>query len=77
MGTRVIALYRDHASGNCSEDDFYSGIVAEPPKIMNKYRYLIFFDDGYASYISHGDIRVVLEQVHLKQLRRVEYFPFT
>ena len=28
---------------------------------MNKYRYLIFFDDGYAQYVIHGDIRVVCE----------------
>ena len=38
---------------------FYSGIIAEPPKVMNKYRYLVFFDDGYASYIPHEEIRVV------------------
>ena len=31
-------------------------------QIMNKYRYLVFFDDGYASYIPHEDIRVVCSQ---------------
>ena len=29
---------------------------------MNRHRYLIFFDDGYASYIPHDDIRVVGKQ---------------
>ena len=41
-----------------SREDFYSGIVAEPPKTMNKSRYLVFFDDGYASYIPHHEIRL-------------------
>ena len=41
---------------------FYSGIIAEPPKTMNKFRYLVFFDDGYASYIPHKDIRAVTQQ---------------
>ena len=40
---------------------FYSGIIAEPPKPMNKFRYLVFFDDGYASYIPHKDIRAVTQ----------------
>ncbi len=63
VGTRVIAVYRDPTDANTlSRDDFYSGIVAEPPKTMNKYRYLIFFDDGYASYIAHDEIRVVVQQ---------------
>ncbi len=56
VGSRIIGIYidPDHPNG---PRDFYAGIVAEPPKAMNKYRYLIFFDDGYASYISHKDIR--------------------
>jgi histone-lysine N-methyltransferase SETDB1 len=29
---------------------------------MNRHRYLIFFDDGYASYIRHDDLRVVCKQ---------------
>ena len=29
---------------------------------MNSFRYLVFFDDGYASYIKHEDIRVVCQQ---------------
>ena len=46
VGTRVIGLYKEPESQDIG--GFYSGIVAEPPKAMNKYRYLVFFDDGYA-----------------------------
>ena len=30
-------------------------------KLCLCYRYLIFFDDGYAQYVHHNDIRVVVE----------------
>jgi hypothetical protein len=29
---------------------------------MNRFRYLVFFDDGYASYIGHDEVRVVCQQ---------------
>ncbi|TRY76583.1 hypothetical protein TCAL_09221 [Tigriopus californicus] len=59
VGTRVIAVYRD---SRIRISEMYSGVVAEPPKVMNRFRYLIFFDDGYASYIHHEDIRVACAQ---------------
>ena len=59
VGTRIIGLYLDPDNPN-GPRDFYAGIVAEPPKGMNKHRYLVFFDDGYASYIRHNDIRFVI-----------------
>lgn len=58
VGTRCIGLYKENMVGKGA---FYSGIIAEPPKVMNKFRYLVFFDDGYASYIPHDDVRVVCE----------------
>ncbi|KAF2359319.1 hypothetical protein FHG87_009930, partial [Trinorchestia longiramus] len=63
VGTRVIARYRDEqmARGEASHSSFYVGIVAEVPTVANKYKYLIFFDDGYAQYVFHRDIRVVTE----------------
>lgn len=33
VGTRVVAIFQDTYSSN-----FYSGVVAEPPKSTNKYR---------------------------------------
>ncbi|KAM7533240.1 hypothetical protein Aperf_G00000126347 [Anoplocephala perfoliata] len=46
VGARVVALYEDAVGVT----DHFSGIVGEPPKCDNEYRYLIFFDDGYAYY---------------------------
>ncbi|XP_072948698.1 histone-lysine N-methyltransferase eggless [Epargyreus clarus] len=60
IGTRVIALFKD--TGNeLRRETYYSGIVAEVPNPVNSYRYLIFFDDGYAQYASHADTRLVCE----------------
>lgn len=33
VGTRVVAVFHDVVSNN-----YYSGIIAEPPKATNKYR---------------------------------------
>ena len=69
VGTRIIGIYNDNPKTDdaslpspSSEGEYFSGIIAEPPKAMNKHRYLVFFDDGYASYISHKDIRAVCKQ---------------
>ncbi|KYM98922.1 PREDICTED: histone-lysine N-methyltransferase SETDB1 [Cyphomyrmex costatus] len=56
VGTRVVAIFHDVNSNN-----YYSGIIAETPKSINKYRYLVFFDDGYAQYVVHNDILLVWE----------------
>ncbi|XP_076034756.1 histone-lysine N-methyltransferase eggless-like [Oratosquilla oratoria] len=61
VGTRVIAKYKDEDSKNVISGSFYVGIVAEVPTAANKFRYLVFFDDGYAQYVFHQDIRVVAE----------------
>ncbi|XP_055947550.1 histone-lysine N-methyltransferase SETDB1-like isoform X2 [Argiope bruennichi] len=57
VGTRIAARYSDG-----EEARIYAGIVAEPPKVTNQERYLIFFDDGYAQYIDNKDIYVVCYQ---------------
>eukprot|EP00090_Calanus_glacialis_P005235 TRINITY_DN14048_c0_g1_i1.p1 TRINITY_DN14048_c0_g1~~TRINITY_DN14048_c0_g1_i1.p1 ORF type:complete len:889 (-),score=197.01 TRINITY_DN14048_c0_g1_i1:213-2639(-) len=54
VGTRCIAVYKEDGKG-----DLYPAIVAERPKAVNNYRYLVFYDDGYASYLEHKDLRVV------------------
>ncbi|XP_065572308.1 histone-lysine N-methyltransferase SETDB1-like isoform X2 [Artemia franciscana] len=58
-GVRVIANYKDE---NAVDVGFYAGIVAESPRAVNQFRYLIFFDDGYAQYSSCNDLRVVCDQ---------------
>lgn len=59
VGTRVIAEYKDEYWNQASS--MYAGIIAEPPKIMNEFRYLIFFDDGYAQYVQHSQVHLVCE----------------
>ncbi|KAM5129743.1 histone-lysine N-methyltransferase SETDB1 [Mantella aurantiaca] len=51
VGSRVVAKYKD---GN--QVWLYAGIIAEPPSNKNKMRFLIFFDDGYASYVTHSEL---------------------
>jgi histone-lysine N-methyltransferase SETDB1 len=58
VGTRIIGLFKDGSEPGA----FYSGIIAEPPKQMNRFRYLVFFDDGYALYVHHSNVRVVCQQ---------------
>ncbi|XP_050438325.1 histone-lysine N-methyltransferase eggless-like [Adelges cooleyi] len=60
VGTRVIAKFND--TDESMTDNFYAGIVAEPPKTLNNFRYMIFFDDGYTQYVYHKDIRLVCRQ---------------
>ncbi|XP_041650016.1 histone-lysine N-methyltransferase SETDB1-B [Cheilinus undulatus] len=51
VGARVVAKYKD---GNL--EWLYAGIVAEMPNNKNRMRFLIFFDDGYASYVHLPDL---------------------
>ncbi|XP_075763582.1 histone-lysine N-methyltransferase SETDB1 isoform X3 [Pelodiscus sinensis] len=51
VGSRVVAKYKD---GN--QVWLYAGIVAETPNMKNKLRFLIFFDDGYASYVTQSEL---------------------
>ena len=59
VGTRCVGLFRDKPT---QPGAYYSGVIAEPTKTLNKNRYLVFFDDGYANYIQHEDLRVVCSQ---------------
>ena len=59
VGTRCLGLYKDQTN---KPGAYYSGVIAEPPKTLNKNRYLVFFDDGYANYIYHENLRVVCTQ---------------
>ncbi|KAM3615143.1 uncharacterized protein V6R79_024033 [Siganus canaliculatus] len=47
VGARVVAKYKDS-----NLVWLYAGIVAEMPNNKNRMRFLIFFDDGYASYVT-------------------------
>lgn len=75
VGVRVIALFNTSAvlprgttkeTTNLLRYNFYPGIIAEPLQRYNGWRYLIFFDDGYAQYVLHENVRVVCESsVHV------------
>ncbi|KAM9851535.1 histone-lysine N-methyltransferase SETDB1-B-like [Aulostomus maculatus] len=54
VGARVVAKYKD---GNLMW--LYAGIVAEMPNNKNRMRFLIFFDDGYASYVALPDLHPI------------------
>ncbi|XP_037083746.1 histone-lysine N-methyltransferase eggless-like [Pollicipes pollicipes] len=58
VGVRVVAAFRDHQQ---QTPTFYSGTIAEAPKTMNGYRYLIFFDDGYAAYVQHRELKLICQ----------------
>lgn len=55
LGARVIALFRDSDPLKCK---YYQGTVTEQMCKYNRYRYMIFFDDGYAQYVEHDDLRL-------------------
>ncbi|XP_015280005.1 PREDICTED: histone-lysine N-methyltransferase SETDB1 isoform X2 [Gekko japonicus] len=54
VGSRVVAKYKD-----VNQMWLYAGIVAETPNIKNKMRFLIFFDDGYASYVVQPELYLI------------------
>ena len=56
IGSRVIAVYKDEDE---ETGDFFPAVIAECPTEANKNRYLVFFDDGFALYLDHKDIRLV------------------
>ncbi|XP_049521753.1 LOW QUALITY PROTEIN: histone-lysine N-methyltransferase SETDB1-like [Dermacentor silvarum] len=57
VGTRVVATYSDESVP--PRQSLYAGLIAEPPKPLNRYRYLVFFDDGYAQYVDIDKVFVM------------------
>lgn len=62
VGTRVIARFSFTGITVIpwKKDSFYPGIVGEPPYNYNNHRYLILFDDGYAQYVLHKDVYLIV-----------------
>lgn len=57
VGSRVIAQYIEDKNGKAKPSPpYYAGVIAEAPKNLNSYRYLVFFDDGYAQYCTHEQV---------------------
>lgn len=70
VGTRVIAQFdfnacisvgRGVVNKTMKKESYYPGIVGEPPYAANKYRYLVFFDDGYAQYVEHQNVHLTFQ----------------
>jgi hypothetical protein len=57
VGARVIAQYVEDKDGKLKPSSYYAGVIAEAPKTLNQYRYLVFFDDGYAQYCTHEQVK--------------------
>lgn len=57
VGSRIISKFSD--TNRTFTDSFYAGVIGEPPKLLNQFRYLIFFDDGNVQYQYHKNIRLV------------------
>lgn len=55
VGTRVIALCNDNDDPKNSKTQskicFFPGVIAEPLNSYTKWRYMVFFDDGYCKYV--------------------------
>ncbi|XP_043220666.1 histone-lysine N-methyltransferase eggless-like isoform X1 [Amphibalanus amphitrite] len=58
VGVRVVGAFRHTQQ---QTPTFYSGTIAEAPKAMNGYRYLVFFDDGYAAYVQHRELKLICQ----------------
>lgn len=58
VGTRVIAIFSMEPT-NHLRLTFFPGIIAEPLEAYNRWRYLVFFDDGYAQYVTPDNIRLI------------------
>ncbi|CAG0889573.1 unnamed protein product [Cyprideis torosa] len=58
VGKRIVSPWRDGDDGSVLK--VYSGTIAESPRMANKYRYLVFFDDGYAFYST--EVHLIAQQ---------------
>lgn len=48
-------------SSEVQRASFFPGIIAEQLEEYNKWRYLVFFDDGYAQYVTPDNVRLVCQ----------------
>jgi hypothetical protein len=53
VGSRVVGVY-------AKWNKLYGGIVAEIACTANQNRYLVFYDDGFAQYMTHNELHEVL-----------------
>ncbi|ENN72278.1 hypothetical protein YQE_11077, partial [Dendroctonus ponderosae] len=65
VGSRVLSQFKETnavAQGKRPRAvPYYAGVVGEHPVENNHFRYLIFFDIGYAQYVQHSDVNLIFE----------------
>lgn len=68
VGTRCVAIYRedpeseeDDTDGEQVQEAFYPAVIGEKCRESNGFRYLVFYDDGYALYLDKSEVRPVCE----------------
>ena len=59
VNTTISKKYKDISSGN-NISVMFAGVVAELACEANRYRYLVFFDDGYAQYFAITSLYLVI-----------------
>lgn len=57
VGVRVIAIYQQQFPS--VRNAFFPGVIGETLMAANKFRYLIFFNDGYFRYVRHDQVRLI------------------
>jgi hypothetical protein len=76
VGTRVIAIFQDN---DWSKECYYSGVVAEPPKSMNKYRSVLISENLTKSEVmlEHRDLCLnYVVPIHLLSIYFLSNCPF-
>lgn len=61
IATKVVALLNYESNTFFAQNQLFSGIIAEPPKRTNQFRYLVFFDSGSCAYVSHNHLFVLVD----------------
>ena len=68
VGTRCVAIYRedpvseeDTGAGEEVQEGFYPAVIGEKCRESNGFRYLVFYDDGYALYLDKSEVRPVCQ----------------
>lgn len=65
VGARVIAQYVGEKCDALEPSAYYAGIIAEEAKSLTQERYLVFFDQGYAQYCNHEQVKNITENLVL------------
>lgn len=63
VGARIIAQYVGEKYEMLEPLAYYAGIIAEEAKSLTQERYLVFFDQGYAQYCHHEQVKIYIQSL--------------